>query len=276
MSQEVISQKEKENLVPGFGERFLKAFDNLRQTEIATLLKVAPSAVTNYTKDRIPKASILLKVWEFTKCDLHWLLTGERFQPANRLLTPSTPSTVPLEADERRAVEQLAQTNKQTFDHTIRELIIEALNARGLMKPKPAPAMLLFRQDVKLVAIPLIGSISAGQPITYFKEQKEVLVADVFLPHNGYQSFVLEIAGDDWTDEGFSKGDYLICCDNKQPQNGQVVVAVIDGEQTTVKRYFNEAGQIRLQPTNGSGPGDLLSPERVSIVCTVTGVQKNA
>ena len=104
----------------------MKAFGDLKQVEIANLLNVKPSAITNYTKDRVPKAEILLRVWELTKCDLHWLLTGEHWRQA------ALPSPMPLENKEKMIVEDLAHTTGQTVDQVVHELLIEALENRGL------------------------------------------------------------------------------------------------------------------------------------------------
>lgn len=266
MSQEENAQNHKTTLVPGFGQRFLAAFGDLKQSEIADLLNVQPSAITNYTKDRVPKPHILLKVWEHTKCDLHWLLTGEHVQ-----LVENPPPPLPLENSEKKIIETLAQTTNQTVDQVLRNLLIEALEHRGLMKPRYSPAMLVLRPDIKLVAVPLIGSISAGQPIKYFKEHRNVMVAEIFL-HDGYQHCVLEIVGDD---VGWPNGDYVICCDNKHPESGSTVIAQIDGGPPTVKRIFFEGINIRLQPISNKSPGDLFPAETVEIIYTVTGVQHN-
>jgi len=258
----------------GFGKRFKQAFKDATNTEIADKIGRSNAAITNYIKGRIPDLEILDEIAYSTGCSIHWLLTGEGSQYVEQFYLPSP--SVPLAENEKQAVTQLAKANNQSVDQTLHELLTEALKARGLLPQKPTPSMLLFRQDIKLVALPMIGAISAGQPIRYFKEQKEVLVADVFIiSQEGYQSFVLQIVGEDFTDEGFSDGNYLICCDNKQPQSGQVAIVVIDGEYTTVKRIFFEGPSIRLQPTNGKGDGELFPPDRIAIIATVTGVQRN-
>jgi SOS-response transcriptional repressor LexA len=271
LSQEEISQNEKSELLAGFGERFLKAFGDIKQVEIANLLKVKPSAITNYTKDRIPKADILLKVWELTKCDLHWLLTGEHWHQ------PSLPASVPLEYKERKTIEDLAHTTGQTVEQTVRELLIEALENRGLMS-RQSPTMLIFRHDMKLVALLLIGSISADQPIKYFEKQKQkqVMVAEAFIPpdHAGYQFCLLQIVGNDVA-EGLRDGDYLICCDNRNPTSDSVVVALINGGSPVVKRIFFEGPNVRLQPYNNKSPGETYPAEQVEILYTVTGIQHN-
>jgi SOS-response transcriptional repressor LexA len=253
----------------GFGERLKKAFGNATNTEIAEKIGSSSSAITNYIKGRIPELDILDVIAHSTRCSLHWLLTGK----GQQRVEPSLPPVL-LENNERKVIEDLAHTTGQTVDQIVRELLIEALDNRGLIKPRYSPAMLVLRPDIKLVAIPLIGALSAGQPIKYFKEHKQVMVAEIFLPQDGYQCCVLEIVGND-VDEGLAHGDYIICCDNKHPESGQVVVAKIDGATPTVKRIFFEGADVRMQPINNKSPGDLHPAEKVEIIYTVTGVQHN-
>jgi SOS-response transcriptional repressor LexA len=253
----------------GFWTRLLSAFGTDNAAEIGRQIGLERQSLYKW-RDGINQPSLesLIAISQKTNRSLHWLLTGHGQEFMYRL------PAVPLENDERKIVEDLAHTKGQTFDQTVRELLIEALDNRGLIKPRYSPAMLVLRPDIKLVAIPLIGALSAGQPIKYFKEHKQVMVAEIFLPQDGYQCCVLEIVGND-VDEGLAHGDYIICCDNKHPESGQVVVAKIDGATPTVKRIFFEGADVRLQPINNKSPGDLHPAEKVEIIYTVTGVQHN-
>lgn len=255
-----------------FYQRLVELFGTENSAEIARQLQLERQSVYRWRDGKNdPSLDTLYLINQLTGASLHWLLTGQ----GPKYVSNFSATAIPLDDEEMIAVIQFAADSDQTVEQALHKLIVEGLKSRKLLPSKPAPSMLLFRQDVKLIAIPLIGSISAGQPINYFKEQKEVLVADVFISHEGYQSFVLQIVGDDFRDEGFSDGDLIICCDNKQPQSGQVAVTVVDDEHTTIKRVFFEGPNIRLQPTNGKGAGELISPERVTIIATVTGVQRD-
>lgn len=261
-----------------FFQRLVEAFGTDNSAEIARQLNLERQAVYRWRDGKnIPSIETLLLISEKTGTSLHWLITGQgpKFVPplfaiGEHLLLPPSPA-VPLKNSEKEIIETLAQTTNQTLDQVLRELLIEALEHRGLMKPRYSPAMLVLRPDIKLIAVPLIGSISAGQPIKYFKEHRNVMVAEIFL-HDGYQHCVLEIVGDD---VGWPNGDYVICCDNKHPESGSTVIAQIDGGPPTVKRIFFEGINIRLQPISNKSPGDLFLAEKVEIIYTVTGVQHN-
>lgn len=252
----------------GFWTRLLSTFGTENAAEIGRQIGLERQSLYKW-RDGINQPSLdsLITISQKTRRSLHWLLTGHGQEYIFQFPSPA----VPLENGEKEIIDTLAQTTNQTVDQMLRELLIEALERRGLMKPRYSPAMLVLRPDIKLVAVPLIGSISSGQPIKYFKEHRNVMVAEIFL-HDGYQHCVLEIVGDD---VGWPNGDYVICCDNKHPESGSTVIAQIDGGPPTVKRIFFEGPNIKLQPINNKSPGDRYPAENVEIIYTVTGVQHN-
>lgn len=255
----------------GFWKRLLIAFETANAAEISRKIGLERQSLYKWREGvNQPSLDSLIAISQKTGRSLHWLLTGHGQEFIEQLPSPYAS----LENDEKRLVEQIAQKENQSFVQAIRSLILEALTSRGMMRKQIPPTMLVFRQDIQLIALFLIGSIEAGQPITYFKESQKVMVADVLLSQ-GYQSCVLEIRGDELADEGFNAGDYLICCDNKQPEDAQVAVVVVDGDRTTVKRIFFQGNNIFLQPSNGKGSGDLYAADRVEIIYTVTGVLRN-
>ena len=77
LNQEKNTQLENKNKIPGFGERLREAFSGAKNTEIADIIGVRKSAITNYINDRVPEPEQLLKIAKYTSCSLHWLLTGE-------------------------------------------------------------------------------------------------------------------------------------------------------------------------------------------------------
>ena len=248
-----------------FGERFLEAFENASITEIANRLDKTYQGVKNYTEGRIPSAEILLDVYHSTGCSLHWLLTGEGPKYAAFL------GDGLLEAEDRHALLKIAEQEKKPIQDVARELIIQAIDARNL-KQISTPDVLLFRTDIQLVPVPLVGSISANKPIDYFKEQKSIMVAETFIQGNS-KTFVLRVDGSEWTKEGIFDGDMLICADKAIPQNGQVIVATLNGS-TVVKRWFADGDLVRLQAVNGKSEQHALPRDQVAVVCVVVGVQR--
>ena len=102
---------------------------------------------------------------------------------------------------------------------------------------------------VRAIALPLRGLITAGQPIEAVEtdERRAVPPELVSDPHNSY---VLRVQGQSMVDEGILDGDYIIVQRNPSPKNGDVVVALLNNEYATLKKFYREPDGIRLQPAN--------------------------
>ena len=120
--------------------------------------------------------------------------------------------------------------------------------------------------------LPLLGLVAAGEPIEAVPEGDTLAVPDELLPRRG-RSYVLRVRGQSMVDEQIRDGDYLVVHERQQADNGQTVIALIDGAGATVKRYYREpGGWIRLQPAN-SAMAPLRASERdVVIQGIVVGV----
>ena len=101
----------------------------------------------------------------------------------------------------------------------------------------------------KSVLLPLKGLITAGLPIEAV-EDREVISVPVDLVRDSAQSYVLRVKGESMIDEGILDGDYVVVEQNQSPQNGQVVVALIDQVYATLKKFYREKNRVRLQPAN--------------------------
>ena len=107
------------------------------------------------------------------------------------------------------------------------------------------------------VDLPLLGTVAAGAPIEELEDPDTVSVPEELIRRNN--TFVLRVAGDSMIEDGIWDGDYIVVEERRDADNGETVVAVIDGE-TTVKRFYREdGGTVRLQPAN-----ERLAPIRVS------------
>lgn len=98
------------------------------------------------------------------------------------------------------------------------------------------------------MAIPVVGDVSAGIPITALETISDQMMIPVELLGDG-EHFILTIKGDSMVDAGILDGDYVIVRRQPVADNGEIVVAMIDDE-ATVKRFFREKNHIRLQPEN--------------------------
>ncbi len=118
--------------------------------------------------------------------------------------------------------------------------------------------------------IPLYGVVAAGEPIEAILNRETIIApSDLFAPSR----FALKVRGDSMMDDSISDGDYIIVEPSQTAHNGQTVVALIDGEEATVKKFFREKGQIRLQPANKRyKPITIEDAGRVKIQGIVVGL----
>ena len=103
-----------------------------------------------------------------------------------------------------------------------------------------------YATEVK--GIPLAGSVAAGVPVEAIENVESLSLSSAF--GSGDDIFALEVSGDSMIDEDIHQGDYVICRRSCVAHDGQLVVAIVDGENATLKRFYKEKGRARLQPAN--------------------------
>lgn len=101
------------------------------------------------------------------------------------------------------------------------------------------------------VLLPLMGLITAGEPIEAVEDHETMAVPATFVL-DGSNSFVLRVKGRSMIEDGILDGDYVVIERNPSPRNGEVVVALLDNAYATLKRFYREQKRIRLQPANSS------------------------
>lgn len=99
--------------------------------------------------------------------------------------------------------------------------------------------------------IPLAGLITAGQPIEAVEEQEMISVHTEVTPKTG-EYFALKVKGDSMIEDGIFDGDCVIIKKQDTAKNGDIVVALLDNENATLKRYYREGDHVRLQPANAT------------------------
>ena len=119
---------------------------------------------------------------------------------------------------------------------------------------KPRALELLSENDSwrnkMVVPVPLVGKVTAGKPILAFENIEETYPIPRDLIGCDDDVFMLSVTGDSMINAGILDHDYIIVRKQNFANNGDIVVALIDGEETTVKRYFREVTSVRLQPEN--------------------------
>lgn len=105
-----------------------------------------------------------------------------------------------------------------------------------------------------LAGIPVVGKVAAGTPITATENIEDTLSFSQNLFGDQDELFILKVQGESMINAGIFDGDKIVVHKQENAENGEIVVAMIDGE-ATVKRFYKEQNQIRLQPEN-----DFMSP----------------
>ena len=113
---------------------------------------------------------------------------------------------------------------------------------------KPRSIEALGRET--MVKIPLLGTIAAGQPITLFDVPKEMIAVPKSKIPPSSEVYALHVIGNSMIDENINDGDIVLVQHQETADNGQKVVALIDNQEATLKKFYKEKGQIRLQPAN--------------------------
>ncbi len=123
----------------------------------------------------------------------------------------------------------------------------------------------------EIISIPVIGQITAGEPILAQQNIEEYIP----LPANlvkGNDNFILKVKGESMINAGILNKDYVIVDRSSYADNSQIVVALINGEHATVKRFFKEGNMVRLQPENEFMDPLILNEKSVEIIGVVKGV----
>lgn len=117
------------------------------------------------------------------------------------------------------------------------------------------------------VSVPLLGAIRAGKPIEAVRTSETLEVPKDMM---GKNVFALKVRGDSMMDDGILDGDFVVVEPCQNPKNGDIVVALINKDEVTLKRFYREKDHIRLQPANKKY--QPIRVKKVSIQGKVRGV----
>ncbi len=138
---------------------------------------------------------------------------------------------------------------------------IEVLDPEGLETMKPG-----------VLHVPLVGKVTAGLPITAIENIEEYFPLPESFGTSEDKLFMLEIVGNSMIEAGILNGDYVVVKQQQTANNGEIVVAMTEDDEATVKRFFKEKDYFRLQPENASMDPIIL--DNVSILGKVVGVYR--
>ena len=121
--------------------------------------------------------------------------------------------------------------------------------------------------------LPLYGYVAAGSPIEAVSAPETLPVPECFLPRRS-EYYVLRVKGESMIDEHIQDGDYVVVESRETADRGAMVVALIDGENVTLKRFYPEGARVRLQPANESLEPIIVDGSRVKIQGVVVSVMR--
>lgn len=160
---------------------------------------------------------------------------------------------------------------------------LSRMESKGLIRrdpTKPRAIEVLYSDDnvvdlpeAKVVNVPIVGKVTAGQPITAVENIDDYFpLPESFVPGNS-TVFMLEIIGDSMIEAGILNGDFVVVKQQSTAENNDIVVAMTEEYEATVKRFFKEQDYFRLQPENSSMEPIIVN--NVSILGKVIGVYRN-
>ncbi len=142
----------------------------------------------------------------------------------------------------------------------------QVVEGGGQTRPLPAAEV---ANDVR--ELPVLGKIAAGTPIEAIQHERDRISVPESMLGSG-EHFVLEVQGDSMIDAGILDGDLVVIRKGDQANNGEIVVALVMGEEATLKRLRRKGGSIALEPANRAYETRILGPEQVQVQGKLVGL----
>ncbi|MGG0657782.1 transcriptional repressor LexA [Rummeliibacillus pycnus] len=156
---------------------------------------------------------------------------------------------------------------------------LNRLESKGLIRrdpTKPRAIEILDQDNISkqgVMHVPLVGKVTAGLPITAIENIEEFFPIPDYYGTSDDHIFMLEIMGESMIEAGILDGDYVIVKQQATANNGDIIVAMTEENEATVKRFYKENGFFRLQPENSSMEPIIV--DRVSVLGKVVGLYRN-
>ena len=126
------------------------------------------------------------------------------------------------------------------------------------------------RVGARAIDLPLLGYVAAGAPIEAVVSNETVNVPEELA--GAGDTYALRVRGDSMIDEQIRDGDLVVVEDRQTAQNGEMVIALLDGTDVTLKKFYREKGRIRLQPANDAVAPIIVPARAVQVRGVVVGV----
>jgi len=123
---------------------------------------------------------------------------------------------------------------------------------------------------IRAIRLPLAGRVAAGKPIEAIEQREMVAIPESMLGKG--DCFVLQVRGDSMIDEHIRDGDFVVVEKRARVKNGEVVVALVDEDEATLKTFQRDGARVKLLPANGTMAPLVLPAERVRVQGVVIGL----
>ncbi len=187
----------------------------------------------------------------------------------------------------------LSETERNGYPPTVREICegvglaspasvhryLRMLSEEGLLSydaNKKRAYAVSSSEHVKTTALPLLGKVAAGLPIMAYENREDTIqVPSILLRGSRTDAFMLRVDGESMKNAGICDRDMIIVELDAAPHDGDIVVARIDGEEVTVKRFFQKGKEIELRPENDAFSPMFYPTDRIEILGRVTGLMRS-
>lgn len=130
-----------------------------------------------------------------------------------------------------------------------------------------------FNTSLSAIELPVVGFIAAGEPIDAIENPVDTIMVASDLVSKSKRCYVLQVRGDSMIKEGIFDGDNVVIQQQETANNGDIVVALLDSEFATLKKYYKESeNKVRLQPANDEMDPIYVHPKNLKIQGKVTGI----
>jgi repressor LexA len=171
------------------------------------------------------------------------------------------------EIGKRFSLSSLATVHKHLTNLQEKGFIKRAWNRSRSVELMPS------RGAGRAVEVPLLGYVAAGRPIEAVPGNESIAIPET-LVSGKRDTYVLRVRGDSMVDEQIRDGDWVVVEDRKSADNGEMVIALVEGQDATLKKFYREHGRVRLQPANPTMAPIFVDPDAVQIQGVVVGVMR--
>ncbi len=146
--------------------------------------------------------------------------------------------------------QEIARRFKLSSVATVHEHL-QGLESKGYLIKRRGQARAISTnlKGSNLISIPILGTIAAGEPIEAIQDRETIAVPKNKIPSSS-EIYALRVAGNSMVDENINDGDVVLVQRQETAENGQKVVALIDNDLATLKKFYKDGGHVRLQPAN--------------------------